>query len=115
MNLMKWLSKNNKKLMAIVVIVLMVAFIGGSSLSYLLQGNRGAKEALAYYGQKQKITPLDRHGADMEIEILTALGAEGILQRDLRGVLLGELVFRQNRNAATADMIRQVVQRNRYR
>jgi hypothetical protein len=116
MNLMKWLRKNNKKLMAVVVIVLMIAFIGGSSLSYLLGGNRGARDAIAYYGQKQKITPLDRNAADQEIEILTALGAEGILQaQDLRGLLLSELVFRQNRNAAMVDMARQAIQRNRYR
>jgi len=36
MNLVKWLRKNNMKVMAVVVIVLMVAFVGGSALNYLL-------------------------------------------------------------------------------
>ncbi len=29
MNLVKWFRKNNKKVMAVVVIVLMIGFIGG--------------------------------------------------------------------------------------
>ena len=32
MNLVKWLRKNNKKIMAVVVIVIMFGFIGGSAL-----------------------------------------------------------------------------------
>jgi hypothetical protein len=116
MNLMKWLRKNNKKLMAIVVIVLMVAFIGGSSLSYLLSGSGGAKDAIAYYGIKHKITPLDRAAANQEIDILTALGVDGILRsQDLRGLFLSELVFRENRAAGIVDMARRAIQQNRYR
>ncbi|MBM4024929.1 MAG: hypothetical protein FJ280_05910 [Planctomycetes bacterium] len=116
MSLMKWLRKNNKKLMAVVVIVLMVAFVGGSSLHYLLQGTGGANRAIAYYGQRHKITPLDRHAADYEIRILSALRAERLLQaQDLRGLFLSELVFRESRSGGLIDMARQTIQRNRYR
>ena len=116
MSLMKWLRKNNKKIMAVVVIVLMIAFIGGSSFHYLFRGSGGATAAVAYYGHNQKITHLDRGFADQELKVLEALGVENILrQQDLRGLLLSELVFRENRNAATADMARQAIQRNRYR
>jgi hypothetical protein len=116
MNLMKWLRKNNKKLMAVVVIVLMVAFIGGSSFHYLFQGSGGAKAAVAYYGHNQKITHLDRSAANQELDILTALGADGLLrQQDMRGLLLSELVFRESRNAGMVDMARQAIQRNRFR
>jgi hypothetical protein len=116
MHLMKWLRKNNKKLMAIVVVVLMIAFIGGSAFSSLFQGSRGVKAALAYYGHKQKITYLDRMNADQEIEMLASLGADSILRaQDMRGILLGELVFTQNRSAAILDIARQTIQRNRYR
>ena len=37
MSLVKWFRKNNTKIMAVVVIVLMVGFIGGSALTSLLQ------------------------------------------------------------------------------
>jgi hypothetical protein len=116
MNLMKWLRKNNKKLMAIVVIVLMIAFIGGSSFEMLFRGSGGAKRAIAYYGQKHKINHFDRMAADQEIEILTALGGDNIARaQGMGGLLLSELVFRSNREVAVADMARQTIQRNRYR
>ncbi len=116
MNLMKWLRKNNKKIMAVVVIVLMVAFVGGSSFHYLFQGSGGAKRAVAYYGQNQKITPLDRSAANQELDILMALGIDGRLrQQDMGGLFLSELVFRESRYAGMVDMARQAIQRNRFR
>ncbi len=116
MNLMKWLRKNNKKLMAIVVIVLMIAFIGGSSFEMLFRGSGGAKQAIAYYGPKHKINHFDRMAADQELEILGALGGDNIARaQGMGGLLLSELVFRQNRDAGVVDMARQTIQRNRYR
>jgi len=116
MNLMKWLRKNNTKLMAVVVIVLMIAFIGGSSFRYLFRGSGGVKAAFAYYGPKHKITHLDRMAADQEIEILEALGADDISRaQGMSGLLLSELVFRQNRSVAVLDSARQAIQRNRFR
>ncbi len=116
MNLMKWLRKNNKKLMAIVVIVLMIAFIGGSSFQMLFRGSGGAKAAIAYYGQKHKINHYDRMAADQELEILGALGGDNIARsQGMGGLLLSELVFRQNRDVGVADMARQAIQRNRFR
>ncbi len=116
MNLMKWLRKNNKKLMAIVVIVLMIAFIGGSSFQMLFRGSGGAKRAIAYYGRNHKINHYDRMAADQELEILGALGGDSIARSfGMEGLLLSELVFRSNREAAVVDMARQTIQRNRYR
>jgi hypothetical protein len=116
MNLMKWLRKNNKKLMAIVVIVLMVAFIGGSSFSALFHGSGGAKRAIAYYGPKHKINHFDRMAADQELEILGALGGDSIARaQGMGGLLLSELIFRQNREAGVVDMARRAIQQNRFR
>ncbi|MHC4497544.1 MAG: hypothetical protein ACYS21_00355 [Planctomycetota bacterium] len=36
MNLVKWFRKNDKKIMAVVVIGLMIAFVGGSALERFL-------------------------------------------------------------------------------
>ena len=118
MNLVKWFRKNNTKIMAVVVVVLMVGFVGGTALTSLLQGGGGMGKAIAHYGpKKQKLTPNDRNQARNELEMLQALGAGQILQyQDLRGVMLGELLFSQDR--ASAEMISglwQHIQRNRYR
>jgi hypothetical protein len=116
MNLMKWLRKNNKKLMAVVVIVLMVAFIGGSSFRVLFRGSGGVKAAVAYFGHNQTISHLDLQAADQEVEIVEALGGDNIARaQGMAGLLMSELVFRQNRNAATLDMAKQAIQKNRYR
>ncbi|MDI6448347.1 hypothetical protein [Anaerobaca lacustris] len=116
MNLVKWFRKNNKKVMAVVVIVLMVGFIGGSAIEYLFQGSGGANEAVAFYG-KQKISHYDREMARQELEILQMLGAAQVLQsRDLLGILLSEVLFSQERaSAEVLEYARQMIQRNRYR
>ena len=119
MNLVKWLRKNNTKIMAVVVIVLMVGFVGGSSLTYLLSGSGGADEAIAYYGDDQEITRYDRMLASRELDILTrGLAMDRVLasSQDLMNVLLADLVFAQNRGAGgTIDMVRMMVQQNSYR
>jgi hypothetical protein len=100
MNLIKWIRRNQTKVMAVVVIVLMFAFVGGSALQYLLQPHGGENKAYAYYGKKAKITPIMIRNASGEIEILQALQADAVLrQQDLRGVMLGELLFSQNRGS----------------
>lgn len=117
MSMMKWMRKNNTKLMAVVVIVLMVAFIGGSSFSFLMRGSGGIKDAVAYYGHKQKISHLDRQIADAELKLLEDLGAVALLQnQDLRGLLLSELLFPQSRDSSgVMDAARQAIQRNQLR
>ncbi len=100
MNLIKWIRRNQTKVMAVVVIVLMFAFVGGSALQYLLQPSGGAKDAFAYFGKKAKITPEMVRNASGEIEILQALQADAVLrQQDLRGIMLGELLFSQSRGS----------------
>jgi hypothetical protein len=117
MNLMKWLRKNNTKLMAVVVIVLMIAFIGGSSFRMIFRGSGGLNQAIAHYGHNKKITRGERMEAGQELEVLTALRADEILRnQDLRGLLLSELLFAQSRSSGAAmEVARQMIQRNRYR
>ena len=58
MHLVKWFRKNNTKVMAVVVVVLMVGFVGGTALTSLLQGSGGMNKAVAHYGATQrKLTP----------------------------------------------------------
>jgi hypothetical protein len=117
MNLVKWFRKNKTKVMAVAVVVLMISFVGGSALTHLLRGSGGMNKAVAHYGpKKHKITPEDRAVARQELEVIQALGASQILQyQDLRGVLLGELLFSQDRSSAELiNGLRRHIQQNRY-
>ncbi|MHC4517414.1 MAG: hypothetical protein ACYTAS_02390, partial [Planctomycetota bacterium] len=118
MNLVKWFRRNNTKVMAVVVVVLMIGFVGGTALTSFLRGSGGMNKAVAYYGpQRHKITPNSRMLARQELEILQALGAAQILQsQDLRGIILGELLFAQDRGSVELiNYAKETIQRGRYR
>ena len=48
MSLMKWFRKNNNKIMAIVVIVIMFGFIGGTYIQQLSRRRTGQHETEAH-------------------------------------------------------------------
>lgn len=106
MDLVKWLRKNNSKLMAVVVIGLMIAFIGGSSLTYLLSGRGNTNKTVAHYGDNIAIKQYDLMAAQQELDILDALQAKTILKAlqdpvdqspNLQALILGELLFSESR------------------
>jgi len=118
MNLVKWFRKNRTKIMAVVVIILMVAFIGGSAFSYLFSPRaRGVNKTVAYFADKRKITNRDLILARQELDVLRMLRADDMLKsRDLLGVLLGELLFAEQRTSSTlVNRIRQTIITNKYR
>ncbi|MFC1676458.1 hypothetical protein ACFL3G_05280 [Planctomycetota bacterium] len=117
MHLMKWFRKNKNKLMAVVVIILLFGFIGGSFLRQLGERRTGQNKTIAHYGQKQKITNYDLAIAQREIEILQRLGAAIALRNillpafrvpDLHAVLINELLF-SNRQLSP-DLIGKIKQ-----
>jgi len=120
MSIIKWMRKNNTKIMAVVVILLMIAFIGGSSLSYLLQGSGGAGKAIAHYDENKKITRYMYSTAVRELEILQALRADEVLlaqvqAQDLRGILLNQLLFSGSRGSASAmSYAMSMIRKNQY-
>jgi hypothetical protein len=112
MSFIKWLRKNNTKIMAIVVIVLMIVFIGGTALEQLLQGftTRHNKTA-AYYGEGQRITDNDLAQAEQELEILQMIDAPLMLRAypaagpfmklpALYTLFLSELIFEEKGEAS---------------
>jgi hypothetical protein len=124
MNLVKWLRKNNKKIMAVVVIGVMFGFIGGSYLRRL--GQRAAMETtVAYFADNQKITNYDLAYARQELEILRMLRADDLLRSlglplfgtaDLYATLLAELLFAEQRvSPELINRIKQLIRRNDYR
>ena len=118
MNLVKWFRKNNKKVMAVVVIVIMFGFIGGGTLlQQLSQRATGRHKTIAYFGDSKKITNNDLSLARQELDVLRSLAADVLLRnQDLRGILLGELLFaEQQTSPALINHIRQTIRTNRYR
>ena len=123
MSLVRWFRKNNTKVMAIVVIILMIAFIGGSSLQYLLRSDRRT-QTVAYYRNRVKITRNDLSIANSELEVLKILRADDILRMlqvplfnspDLQAFFLGELLFSEQRTPpAYINYIKRTISQNLY-
>lgn len=121
MNLTKWFRKNNKKVMAIVVVFLMVGFVGSAWLNQLRNARIGRKAVVATLANGKKITNLDFDNANNELEVLKRLKVDiilrgtGIKNGDLRTALLGELLFpEQGSSAQTAVAIKQMATKNGY-
>jgi len=118
MNLVKWLRKNQSKVMAIVVIGTLIGFIGGSALTYLLSpGRTVGYKAVAYFGDNKKITNYDLVSARNELDVLRMLRMEELLRsQDLQGILLEELLFSETRlTPAVINYLKQMIRANGYR
>jgi hypothetical protein len=121
MNIVKWMRKNNRKLMAGVVIVIMISFVGGTALQQLLSNyGSGASAKVATYRDKGVITPNDLRSAEGQLMILRDLLTPTFLQYkptpagtpDIRARLLGQLIFPDSQGAAMMqDEIRQSMAR----
>ncbi len=116
MSFVKWLRKNNKKIMAVVVIVLMIGFVGGSYIQQFARRSGRPGATIAYYGQKSKISQADLFSAQNELEILKIIRADAVLgTQDLRGVLLGELIFPERGiSAEMVGLIEEIIRRGDY-
>jgi hypothetical protein len=112
--------------MAVVVIILMVAFVGGSSLSYLLQPKGYASRTIATITGGSKVKGYDLQVARRDLEILRMLKADIIFSQmiripmsnntsDLHAFFLGELLFsEQNASPVLVNYIKNTIQTNLY-
>ncbi len=110
MQFTKWVRKNRQPIMVVVVILLMIVFVGDIGLRQILTnfGQRGMKQAIATYGDGQKITRMDLSTALQELEVLKNLSAEQFLfskqsplgMPDVNAQLLGYLLFRDTQVGA---------------
>ena len=126
MSFVRWMRKNNTKIMAIVVIILMIAFIGGSSLSYLLQPKGYASRTVATIGGNIKVKGYELNVANRELDILRMLKADVILSQmirlpmsnntpDLQAFFLGELLFSEQKSSPILmNYIKRTIQSNLY-
>ena len=117
MNLVRWFRKNKMKMMAIVIIIIMFGFVGGSYLQYLGQRRTQLHRAVAHFADNKKITNYDLALARRELEILERLRANVVLSwQDLQAALLGELLFSERRvSSELIKHVKQIIRANRYR
>ena len=102
MNLVKWFRKNNKKVMAVVVIVILFGFIGGGTfLQYLSRRATGLHRTVAYFADNREVTRYDLTMAQEQLRILRMVGADALLRNigvplfkplDLHPLVMGELL-----------------------
>jgi len=127
MSLVRWFRKNNRKVMAVVVVIIMFGFVGGSYLQYLgRQASRGDEDVRAVYGPngQYKITITDLNKARQQLGILRNLGAPNLLRSiplptsnaDLHALFLAELIFSdRSTSPAVSQKIKQLVAQSRFR
>lgn len=105
--------------MAIIVILIMIAFIMPSLLSQLAKPRiKGPEKAMWYFNNGREISYNDIGQAAKELSALRMLSADKFLlsQQDLRMVLLGQLIFPESIPAGTLDdELKSLVVRSRLR
>ena len=113
MSLVRWLRKNNMKLMAVVVIALMFIFVAGD---FIQRGNRSTGTRVIGHMGTQKVTNYDLYAARGELDLLRALRADDLLRsQDLQGVFLAELLFSDQRGSpALMSRVKSSIRRNLY-
>ncbi|MEJ5260191.1 MAG: hypothetical protein WHS88_08390 [Anaerohalosphaeraceae bacterium] len=116
MHIIKWIRKNERKLMAWLVILIMISFVGGYGLQQYLMyiGQGGAKHVVAVYGDGRKIRAIDVQEAQQELEILKMLMVDRMLSAfsqvysDLTPQLLELILFPDTR--ASGELRLQLLQ-----
>ena len=113
MSFVRWLRKNNMKLMAVVVIALMFIFVAGD---FIQRGNRSTGTRVIGHMGTQKVTNYDLYAARGELDLLRALRADDLLRsQDLQGVFLAELLFSDQRGSpALMSRVKSSIRRNLY-
>ena len=116
-SVVKWIRKNQRKLMAVVVILIMIAFVGGTALTQILRRIGKGAQTVAYFGEKGKITGRDILGAQSDLAVLRVLMFHNLFHfgmGDLSSRLLGQLLFPDSRIAsALSDEMKQAVMQGR--
>jgi hypothetical protein len=106
MNLMKYLRKNNRKIMAVVVVLIMGAFLVPTFINQLSNPAAKPSASVAHYGNNVKISHEDIAYAEKQLELLRILQAPAFLQSrpgldqkspDIPSLLMFQILFPEPR------------------
>lgn len=115
--LVRWFRRNNRKILAVVVVLIMLGFVGGTYIQRLAQVRTELRGPVAYYGDDEEITRYDLAFAHEELEILRMLRADVMLRstQDLQSILLAELLFsEQSTSPRLISFIQQIIRSGKY-
>ncbi|MBC8378884.1 MAG: hypothetical protein H8E62_06905 [Planctomycetes bacterium] len=95
MSLVKWIRKNNRKIMVFVVIFCMIAFVVGyTGLQIISSVFDPGRQAVAHYNDGQKMRINDLRAAQNELSILRMIRSDQLTaSQGLSGALLSRLIF----------------------
>lgn len=116
MSLVKWIRKNNRKIMVFVVIFCMVSFvIGYTGLQIIASIFNPNKQTIAHYGDGKKINRINFGYATNELNVLRMLMSEQLLaSQGLSGALLSHLLFPDSQiTGDIAVQLKQAVQQGK--
>ena len=113
MHFVKWIRKNQRKIMTFVVIFIMIAFVGGTAFQQLMSRIGGRNKVVAYFGDQDKVTTKDIMQAQSELNVLRILMFDRLLNfgsSELKSLLLGQLLFPDPQTAAlVSDEMKKAV------
>ena len=118
MHFVKWIRRNERKVMTFVVIFIMIAFVGGTAFQQLMSRIGGHNKAVAYFGNKEKITSRDVLQAQSELNVLRILMFNRLLHfglSDIASRLLGQLLFPDSQiGALLSDEMKKAVLQGQF-
>jgi hypothetical protein len=116
MHLVKWIRKNNRKIMVFVIIAIMAAFVLGQGVKFLFDSVFDVnKRVIATYDDGKKIKISDARAAQNELGVLRMLMADRLLMGQSNsssaGPLLVHLLFPDSQlSAQIASQMKQAIQ-----
>ena len=123
MGLVKWIRKNERRLMATLLVLIMVAFVGGTALQQILQRLGAGSQVVARFGEEGEIRPRDIFEAKNDLMVLRLLSVNRLMllrqtlfrTPDFKSRLLGQLLFPDPQTAAlVSDEMKRAIIQNRY-
>jgi hypothetical protein len=112
MNLVKWIRKNERRLITIATIFIMLSFVGGTALMQILERmGGGVNRTVARFGEKKRITPKHIMRAQSELQVLKYLRGDIFCRfktmrygaPDFRAKLLGQILFPDTQSASDVN------------
>ncbi|MHC5060454.1 MAG: hypothetical protein ACYTFK_05150 [Planctomycetota bacterium] len=104
--------------MTVVVILIMIAFVGGAALQQILKRIGAGAQTVAYFGEKGEINGRDILTAQSDLNVLRVLMFDRMLHfgiGDLNSRLLGQLLFPVSGIAtATSNELKQAAMQGRF-
>lgn len=130
MGLVKWIRKNERKLMAALLVLIMIAFVGGVALQEVLKRLGKGSQVVARFGADGEIGQRDLFEARDDLKVLRLLGMDRLMllrqsllrtpdslfrTPDFKSRLLGQLLFPDPQTAAlVSDEMKRAIVQNRY-